>query len=429
MFNHEGLHRDLTGFVLPDYGRLEETGQMYEPYRLLDAAGLTVNPVAVWFSELQAAGKPAATLRSYGHDLLRWYRFLWAFDVGWARATRTEARDFARWMQLADKPIRTHWRRRAKEAAGVSVERTEAQAKPPRGTPNPVTGKFAPGPKYAATTRAHCETVLRNFYDFHREEGTGPLLNPFPLDRSRRNGRADAHHNPMEPFKGERQGRYRPRVPRRVPRRIPDALFDALFAALKYPRDRALLAAWVSTGARAEELLAGRQGDADPGQQLIGVVRKGSRERQDLPAAPEVFVWLRLYQQQAWDVGVPRGPGLPMWWTLRRPWRPLTYHAARAMLLRANALLGANWTLHDLRHTASYRMARDPQLSLTHVQWVLGHAHLSTTEIYLAAGLEEILQEVRAHHARQAELRLRPLAPPAAGYNAESLETLFGRRP
>jgi len=28
-------------------------------------------------------------------------------------------------------------------------------------------------------------------------------------------------------------------------------------------------------------------------------------------------------------------------------------------------------------------MARDPQLPLTDVQWVLGHAHLSTTQRYL----------------------------------------------
>ena len=49
------------------------------------------------------------------------------------------------------------------------------------------------------------------------------------------------------------------------------------------------------------------------------------------------------------------------------------------MFTRAAAALGANWTLHDLRHTAAYRMARDPQLPLTDVQWVLGHAHLSTT--------------------------------------------------
>ena len=47
------------------------------------------------------------------------------------------------------------------------------------------------------------------------------------------------------------------------------------------------------------------------------------------------------------------------------------------MFCRANAALGANWTLHDLRHTAAYRMARDPEMPLTDVQWVLGHAHLS----------------------------------------------------
>lgn len=49
------------------------------------------------------------------------------------------------------------------------------------------------------------------------------------------------------------------------------------------------------------------------------------------------------------------------------------------MFTRANTALGANWSLHDLRHTAAYRMARDPQMTLTDVQWVLGHAHLSTT--------------------------------------------------
>ena len=46
---------------------------------------------------------------------------------------------------------------------------------------------------------AHCESVLRGFYDFHLEAGTGPMVNPFPLARGA--GRAcDAHHNPMEPF-------------------------------------------------------------------------------------------------------------------------------------------------------------------------------------------------------------------------------------
>src|SRR5437870_3642514 len=79
---------------------------------------------------------------------------------------------------------------------------------------------------------AYCESVLRGFYDFHLEAGTGPMLNPFPLSRHRRAGRVQAHHNPMEPFAGQRSGRYRPKVVARAPRSIPDERFDALFAQL-----------------------------------------------------------------------------------------------------------------------------------------------------------------------------------------------------
>ena len=101
-----------------------------------------------------------------------------------------------------------------------------------------------------------------------------------------------------------------------------------------------------------------------------------------MPASPDAFVWLRLYEDEMHGL-VPLGRDEPLWSTLRRPFRRLTYDAARAMFDRANAALGANWTLHDLRHSAAYRMARDPELSLTDVQWVLGHARLSTTQLYL----------------------------------------------
>ena len=91
-----------------------------------------------------------------------------------------------------------------------------------------------------------------------------------------------------------------------------------------------------------------------------------------------------------------------MWWTLRRPLRALGYDAARAMFTRANAALGSNWSLHDLRHTAAYRMARDPQMPLTDVQWVLGHAQLSTTQRYLNPVTEDVIAGVLAFHARPA---------------------------
>ncbi|MFF1715547.1 tyrosine-type recombinase/integrase [Streptomyces sp. NPDC058268] len=420
MSDREVSKRDLARFVLPEVGRLDETGEQWEPYRLIDPGGAVVVPVQLYFADLQAASKPDLTLRSYGMDLLRWFRFLWAVETPWNQVTRVEGRDFSRWMMIADKPVRVHWRH---QRSGVTAEAIPT----PRAarTPNPVTGKAPPGPKYAASTRAHSETVLRAFYDFHLDEGTGPILNPFPLGRSRRTRRANAHHNPMDPFQNERQGRYRPTVPKRLPRRIPDELFNALFAALKCNRDRALLASWVSTAARAEELLTSTETDADPGQQLITVIRKGTRNSQSLPASPDTFVWIRIYQEDLRRMGVPRGRDQPLWWTLRRPWRPLNYHAARAMLNRANDLLGSNWTLHDLRHTAAFRMAEDPNMPLTHVQWVLGHAHLSTTEIYVAAGLDDVIKHIRAHHARRG--RQTEQIQLAEGYNPASLDVLFGR--
>jgi hypothetical protein len=50
------------------------TGEVFEPYRLLDADGDVVVPVAVFLRELQACGRSVGTLRSYGLDLLRWFR-------------------------------------------------------------------------------------------------------------------------------------------------------------------------------------------------------------------------------------------------------------------------------------------------------------------------------------------------------------------
>jgi site-specific recombinase XerC len=349
-------------------------------------------------------------------DLLRWWRFLWAVEVAWEQATRAEARDFCSWIQLVDKPIRPHWRYPDGGAPGAGAARAAA------GAPNPVTGKPSAGLKYAAATVAHCESVLRGFYDFHLEAGSGPLVNPFPLVR--RGGRVNAHHNPMEPFVAGRTGRYRPRLPARLPRQIPDERFDPLFAGLSCDRDRALVAFWVSTGARASELLGASVADVDPGQQLITVVRKGTRALQQLPASPDAFVWLRLYQARMQGL-VPAGRDQPLWWTLRRPFRALTYDAARLMFNRANAALGANWSLHDLRHSAAYRMARDPSMPLTDVQWVLGHAHLSTTQRYLNPVPADVIAGVLAFHDRRRKAPGAP-EPSAASYRPESLTTLFG---
>lgn len=408
MQNEAGRSNDLVLKPVPQVGRLVDSGDRAEPWVLVDAAGNSVEAVASYFKELQAAGRSPATLRSYGMDLLRWFRFLWAAEVAWDRATQSEARDFCRWLLLAGKPVRVHWRKQGDQPA-LAAE--------PAGPKSPA---------YSASVRAHSETVLRGFYDFHRDVGTGPILNPFPLDRSRRDRRAHAHRNPMEPARHERAGRYRPTVPSRIPRSVPDAEFNEIFARLPSHRDRALIAFYVSTGARAAELLSVTQAGVDPGRQLITVVRKGSGCAQELPASTDAFVWLRLYQLEL-DQAIPRGRRQPLWWTLRGTPRPLTYHAVHRMFERVTDRAGAAATLHSLRHTAAYRMAEDPALPLTDVQLVLGHAQLSTTQIYLTPRKEDVIRRLLTHHAEQTKRAAERVVPaPAPGYRPEALDVLFG---
>ena len=145
------MPRDLSSLVVRCRGSLENTADPFEPYRLVDAAGGVVGAVAGYLRDLQAAGRSPATQRSYGMDLLRWFRFLWAVDVGWDRATQLEARDFCCWIQGSDKAVRPHWRQVGQDpASGVSRTAGPGPAGVRRpGVPNAVTGKPMPGLKDA----------------------------------------------------------------------------------------------------------------------------------------------------------------------------------------------------------------------------------------------------------------------------------------
>jgi len=179
----------MASLVVPAAGFLQATGDPWDPFRLVDPSGEVVQPVAVFLRDLQAAGRTVATQRSYGMDLLRWFRFCWATGVPWDQATRSEARDFCLWIQIAAKPG-GHCRGTERGVSAGETAADIASAAPKRRAANPVTGKPGPGGRYAASTAAHCESVLRQFYDFHLEAGSGPMVNPFPLDRRRQGGRA-----------------------------------------------------------------------------------------------------------------------------------------------------------------------------------------------------------------------------------------------
>jgi hypothetical protein len=172
--------RDVATLMVPRIGCVAATDDPLEPYRLMDADRAVVAPVASFLRELLAASRAPLTLRLYAMDLLRWWRFLAAVDVCWEQATPVEGRDYSLWIRRASKPRAGPGR----GGGGVAVagmrgadsrrrpqSRREGLAGGLPGQVNPVTGKLSPGRGYAPRTVNHSETVLRTFYDFHREAG------------------------------------------------------------------------------------------------------------------------------------------------------------------------------------------------------------------------------------------------------------------
>ncbi|MGH3121395.1 MAG: site-specific integrase, partial [Streptosporangiaceae bacterium] len=139
--------RDVAALRVARVGRVAETLDPLRPFVLLDESGAEVPAAAEFLHHMLADDASPASLRSYAYELLAWFRFLDAIDVGWNVAGRAEARDFALWLKTAKKPARPR--------------RPDA---PVPGSVNPLTGKAAPGQNYAPRTRRHARAAIRSFY-------------------------------------------------------------------------------------------------------------------------------------------------------------------------------------------------------------------------------------------------------------------------
>ncbi|MFD5887164.1 hypothetical protein ACFWHQ_14445 [Streptomyces sp. NPDC060334] len=74
---------------------------------MVDAADREIEPVSRYLRDLVLGDASALTGRSYGYDLLRWFRVLWAVDVGWEQATEAETTVMAvGWLRTAPNPQR-----------------------------------------------------------------------------------------------------------------------------------------------------------------------------------------------------------------------------------------------------------------------------------------------------------------------------------
>ncbi|MEV0804707.1 tyrosine-type recombinase/integrase [Kribbella sp. NPDC050281] len=383
---------------VPRVGEALAVQGRFPPFVVVDATGAEVAAAVRYLRDLALGDVSPLTCRSYAFALLRWFRLLWVLGVDWDRATSSEVAVLVGWMKSARNPQRT---RRSGPAGAGAV--------------NPRTGKRALPAGYAPRTINHALTVVYRFYDFHAHHGDGPVLNPVPVSRKQR--ATLSHRSPLEPLPTMRRSRLRQRVPKQLPRAMADRLWDELFAVMGCDRDRALLSMYVSSGARASELLGIGLTDVDWGRQLIHVVSKGTRLRQSVPVSPESLRNLTRYLAEA---GLP-GDGEPLWRTRRGGPRQLSYWAMRRVLQRANERLGTDWTLHDLRHTAATRLANDPGMTLTEVRAILRHADINTTGIYTAVRVEDLFDKLQEHYARP-----RPTRQLAPGYDPDDVKIVFG---
>lgn len=141
--------RDLVEISLRSWGRVVPTSDVV-PWRLEDDAGRVVAPVQRYLKDLVARGAAAGTIRTYAYALLRWWRFLWAIEVAWNRATSAEARDFVLWSQIA-----------SEQSAGRRTTSQQAA-----GTVNPITGErywtiTSKSPRCGRATRS-CAAFMRS---------------------------------------------------------------------------------------------------------------------------------------------------------------------------------------------------------------------------------------------------------------------------
>jgi integrase len=348
----------------------------------------------VFLRDLALTDMSPLTIRSYGNDLLRWWRLLQLLGVSWDQASRLEVEVLVGWMRSAVNPQR--------RGNGT-------------GLVNPRTGKRSLAAGYAPATINHALAVLASFYAFHARFSRGPVVNPVPENPGRR--ARLAHRSPLEETAEFRRGPLRQKLSVTAPRSIPDGLVDELMAVLRTSRDRALVTLYLSTGARASELLGIHGEEVDWAGQRVWVVSKGSRALEPVPASPESLRYLAAYFHEH---GTPK-PDEVIWRALHGTPRPLDYHAARRVLQRANAVLGTDWTLHDLRHTTIARMVSDPNLTLPEVMAVSRHRRVSSMTPYLRPRVDEVFEKVQEHFATpKPQQRLTP------GYDADDFRAVFG---
>ncbi len=165
-------------------------------------------------------------------------------------------------------------------------------------------------------------------------------------------------------------------------------------------RDRAILEVLYATGLRVSELIGLRPGDVDLEVGLLTCFGKGRKERL-VPLGSTACVWVRRYMDEVHDgLGRGRGRGAAILFLNNRGGR-LSRMGLWGIVRRHAVTAGVQATLtpHVLRHSFATHLLENGA-DLRALQAMLGHADISTTQIYTHISRERLRKVYDQFHPR-----------------------------
>ncbi len=163
-------------------------------------------------------------------------------------------------------------------------------------------------------------------------------------------------------------------------------------------RDRAMLETLYATGLRVSELVALTSSQMGLTQGVVRVIGKGDKERL-VPLGEEALSWIQKYLSEGRPQLVKRRSTDAVFTTARGG--PMTRQAFWHNLKRYTHIAGIQTKLspHTLRHAfATHLLNHGADLRV--VQMLLGHADLSTTQIYTHVAQARLKSLHAQHHPR-----------------------------
>ena len=174
----------------------------------------------------------------------------------------------------------------------------------------------------------------------------------------------------------------------------------AQFGGFVEARNLAILELFYSTGMRLSELQGLSRGDLDMVTQQTKVRGKGRKER-IVPVGDHAILALRNYESRRDELlrGIGRGDRNAVF--LSRTGKRIGVRAIQKAVTGFLSAIDedAGLTVHSLRHTFATHLL-DAGADLRAVQELLGHASISTTQIYTHTSVERLKQVYQKAHPR-----------------------------